>query len=445
MNLLQALKFPLPQRADPASEPPSRDTQAMPPPPGQVDSKGKEPGFGTKPRPLSPKDVKPRDDGSEWVPANLVKTPYGRVHRYVEKSAPNADAFNKFAFNAVEDEITARQDGASLDKTMSGEKTVSAFVAKHLKSFEAEVSTNRSGNVKSNAVDMEQQRQMIGGMSITFQHLQLTLGQAQGHLSSAIKRIESIKDLEAARRLEARARAYEKKINAANVLIGAVLGGGVALITGNAWAALKPMWDASVAVTQLTQDENSDAKAAKEKHREGTNKALAAANEDMDTAESVMAGAVTMATSMHGQLETAAKLFAEMQTEAEGNYDKQTRGAFKFSVLAQHAKWVADTRRLADGVVKRAQSAHFYADGLLELYRATLKGMTAQSDGFAEFAEGALTAKEIVKAADQFAAKASQHGRTLNGLDGTLLWMRVQADMAMVRAPDAGAPGKKKP
>jgi len=415
----------------------------MPSPPVQVVSKG-DPGFGNNPRPLSPpKDGRP-DDRSAWVPANLVKTPYGRVHRHVEKSVPHADAFNKFAFNAVEDEVAARADGASLDKIMSGEKAVSAFVAQHLKSFEAEVSTKRSGNAKAIARDMEQQQQLIGVMTTSFQHLHLTLGQAQGHLSSAIKRMESIKDHEAARRLEARARAYEKKVNAANALVGAVLAGGVSLATGNPWGLLKPMWDASVSVTQLTQEENPDAKAAKDKHREGTDKALAAANQDMDTAETVIAGAVTMASSMHDQLDKAAKSFGEMQTEAEGDYDKQTRGAFKFAVLAKHAKWVVDTQRVADGVVKRAQSAHFYADGLLELYRAILKDMTPKSDAFAEFAEGALTAKEIVKAADRFAAQASRQRRTLDGLDGSLLWMRVQADMAMLRAPTAGSSARKK-
>ena len=68
-------------------------------------------------------------------------------------------------------------------------------------------------------------------------------------MSSAIKRFESIKDHEAARRLEEKARAYEKKVNAANALVGAVLAGGVSLATGNPWGLLKPMWDASVAVT----------------------------------------------------------------------------------------------------------------------------------------------------------------------------------------------------
>ena len=122
------------------------------------------------------------------MPANLVKTPYGRVHSYVEKSVPNADAFNKFAFNAVEDEKTAREDGASLTRPCPARRPVSAFVAKHLKSFEAEVSTNRSpGNAKAIARDMEQQQQLIGVMITSFQHLQLTLGQAQGHLSSAIR------------------------------------------------------------------------------------------------------------------------------------------------------------------------------------------------------------------------------------------------------------------
>ena len=153
MSLLQSLGSvpPLPQQG------PAGETQGMPSP-ARAESRAKPgfgnnprplskaPGFGNNPRPLSPsKDGKPGDDPLEFVPANLVKTPYGRVHSYVEKSVPNADAFNKFAFNAVEDEKTAREDGASLDKTMSGENTVSAFVAKHLKSFEAEVSTEPLG------------------------------------------------------------------------------------------------------------------------------------------------------------------------------------------------------------------------------------------------------------------------------------------------------------
>ena len=95
--------------------------------------------------------------------------------------------------------------------------------------------------------------------------------------------------------------------------------------------------------------------------------------------------------------------------------------------------------------MKRAESARFYADALLELYRAILKGLTPNSDAFVEFAEGALTTKELVKAAGQSGAKARKHRGTLDGLDGTLLSMRVQADTAMVRAPTAGTPGKKKP
>ena len=165
----------------------------------------------------------------------------------------------------------------------------------------------------------------------------------------------------------------------------------------------------------------------------------------MDTAETVIAGAVTMASSLHDQLEKAAKSFGEMQSEAEGDYDKQTRGAFKFSILAQHAKWVGDTKRTADAVVRRAESALCNADALLEAYRAILKGMTVNSDVFVEFAEGALTTKELVKAAGRSGAKARKHRGTLDGLDGTLLSMRVQADTAMVRAPTAGTPGKKKP
>src|SRR4029453_8192998 len=172
MSLLQALHLPpIPQQA-PQEAPGSSLVNA-------VSSQG--PGFGNNPHPVSPrKDDKSTDD--EWVPGNLVKTPYGRVHRYVDKTVPNAEAFNKFAFNAVEDEITAREDGASLDKAMSGEKPVSAFVAKHLNSFEAEVMANRSGNAKAIARDMEQQKQLIGAMTTSFQQLQLTLEQAKGHL-----------------------------------------------------------------------------------------------------------------------------------------------------------------------------------------------------------------------------------------------------------------------
>jgi hypothetical protein len=326
MSLLQALHLsPLPPQA----------AQPVPgSPPGKVVSRA-GPGFGNNPHPAAPsKDDKSADD--EWVPGNLVKTPYGRVHRYVDKTVANAEAFNKFAFNAVEDEITAREDGASLDKAMSGEKAVSAFVAKHLGSFEAEVMTNRSGNAKGIARDMEQQKQLIGVMVTSFQQLQLQLEQAKGHLSSAMKRIESLLDMEEARRLDARARNHEKNVNAASALVGAVIAGGVALGTGNPWGLLKPMWDASGAVAHLTQD-NPHAKAADDKHREGTVKALEAANEDIDTAETVIAGAATVASSMQDQLKTAADSFAEMQSEAEGDYDKQTRGQFKFGVLAKHA------------------------------------------------------------------------------------------------------------
>jgi hypothetical protein len=96
-------------------------------------------------------------------------------------------------------------------------------------------------------------------------------------------------------------------------------------------------------------------------------------------------------------------------------------------------------------VAQRAESAHFQADGLLEMYRAILKSLPPKSDAAVEFIEGSLTAKEIVKAADRFAAKARRHARTLGGLEGTLLSTRVSADLAMARAAGAGAAGKKKP
>ncbi len=404
-----------------------------------------EPGFGNQPRVLPPPDPKKDIGKKEKHSSGLMKeTPYGYILFYLPFKHTLTKTFDEFSIDATAYDNVARSSREAVDKFLSGEQDVKSFAEKHIKSLESEIEANKSPAATDVARDMEQQRQHMSLVSTVFDTLKILIEQAQGHVGSAMKRVQSIMDLEDARRLNEKAADWNNQFTSALGMWGAVIdftakvGAPGALLTKLPGLA-KPVWDVYSAIVKLKAN-NPFAKEAAAKQRSGVNAALQAANDDIDNATRTIDSVTKKAEDAEKQLKTSVKYYLDIQTKSEGLYDKSTRGGFKFGTLVKHLDWTEKGMTLTSKSVSDFETAYFHADKLREAYRGVMTGMSLKDEHSDLLIEGSLTVKAMANAHAKAKVEEQAKHKRIGGLNGSLTMTREVADRTL---SNQAAPKKK--
>jgi len=392
-----------------------------------------EPGFGNQPRelpPQNPKDVSKK----ETVPGAMKKTPYGNLVAYMPiPKHPLARTFEAFTTDATKWEGRSREARDVLDKYLAKEKEVQSVAEKYTANLDTEIDANTSPAAANVARDLEQQRQHLK-LDVRFlRSLKDRIEEAQRHLTSARLKLQSAQDLDAAHDLSEKASKWDRDMG----LELAALGSGIDFITklgtGNIAGLGKSVWDGVSALSRLHTN-NPFSKAAKDKWRSGSDKAIQAAFADIDNANQTIASAADNAKDTERELKKSFEYYEKLQAESEGLYDKSTKGNFKFGTLAKLTQWAELGVKHADASVANYEIAYFHADKLRDAYRAVLEKLTLKDEFSDVFIEGSLTAKAMANAVALARAEEQKKARRITSLNASLSRTRDKANVKLAHS-----------
>jgi hypothetical protein len=319
-----------------------------------------------------------------------IQTPHGKVWYWSTQES----RVPPVVFTAIHEGISSNVLDSALQALLKqlgvSDETVKQFAGPSI-DFEQDISESATSESVHFAETAQGSMNTVDALVLLLEDFQKRLSDAHAEIRLSNRALVIAGKHEQAAGLRARGEKQMKALNTGLTVLGSVIDITVNLKTGNPAGVIKPVYDAVSALTSLFVEdkllEEADALVAEARgmEREDLAERYSRARDNLRHVESML----SRATHLTSRVESD---FVRQRGRAEGEFDRTTRGAFRFGAVARGIDLADHTYRIAHETVlasSRAQrnaqriSSQFYRDPWNELYpdanRDTSLAMAAEA------------------------------------------------------------------
>lgn len=388
-----------------------------------------EPGFGRQPKPVMAQHPDKIESGK--IEGLMISTPYGRlVHPadvYIYKGT-GLDRITNLAIKA--DKIAKDKDRDAQEDFEKARKDAESFTKENVNSLSSQVASNsKDETLRTKARDLLQQKQILEVAKSSAETIRVMIEQAQGHYDSAKLQLSGLGDLAYARELKKKIEKSEKGADEVMKICNSLIKLAIAIEKEDPKAAISPTFELLGSAFKRFRD---DSKKIEQEAVEtaGTNKVIQAVNEEIDTAEKTISSATEIFDAASKTSLESIELYSKMRINVESEYDKTTKGNFKFSKVEGILEYLSLVIPLAYAAENGFQLALNFSTTLQEAYQNdTIHDLNDPRDMMV--LEGRLTLKAMTEAHRKGMETNKSRREQLAHLRGILSELPSEADKAM--------------